>query len=326
MTAVLTIYIPTFNRPKQLLRTLEGLLPQLNDKIELVISDNCSSPSVQDVLGADILPKVRLIRNRFNVGANENILRGFEAARTPWLWTLSDDDRISATAVNDILRAISTFSVDPAVAILKFYDEHHLVPEFTMTTIDELPNCIGNLLFMSSSVYHVDNCREATTVAHQYSYSMAPALMIVLIAILKQKKAVFIEIVIAKWMKPPKDQEWSYLGFSNAILTMFEYPFPVKMRKSLYDKIRVIPYSLKRLAYIDLQHSCVNSPEARDTRFMIRCIYAKRAVLGGFIERMCIRFIRISTSISMLNVVYYQFFRIFVRDGHTVQYDRTSRA
>jgi glycosyltransferase involved in cell wall biosynthesis len=325
MTAVLTIYIPTFNRPKQLLRTLEGILPQLNDKIELVISDNCSFPPVQEILGAEILQRVRIIRNRHNVGANENILRGFEVARTPWLWTLSDDDLISATAVKDIFAAIDSFSGDSLIAILKFGDEHHIVPEFTMTSIDQLPDCIGNLIFISSSVFHVDNCKEAAMVAHQYAYSMVPALMIVLIAVLKKKKAVFMRLMIAKWLRPAKDHAWSFLGFSNAILTMFEYPFPVQDRKSLYKKIKGIPYSLKRLVFIDLQHSCKRTPEAQDTRFLIRCIYAKREVLGSFPERLCIGCIRVATSISFINMVIYRFLRIIVRDSHAVQYDRTSR-
>ena len=321
----MTVYIPTYNRPAQLASTLQKLLPQLTHQVELVISDNCSEPPVAQTLGAEMLSRVRIIRNRYNVGANENILRGFEAARTAWLWTLSDDDQVSDTAVSDILRTIALHAGDPSVAILKFGLEEQPIPAFTMTSIDQVPDCMGNLIFISSSVYQVETCRDAATVAHQYTYSMAPALMTLLVAVLNNKKVVFCQSVIVNWVRARNVHEWSFLGFSNSLLTLFEYPFPSHLRRDLYRKIMVLTYSLKRLMYIDLQHSCVDSQEARDVRFLVRCIYAKRSVLGTWRERWWIHLIRTVTSISFVNAIMYRALRAITRDQHQVQYDRTTR-
>ena len=70
MTALLTIAIPTYNRGEQLLRTLGRLLPQLDERCELLVIDNHSDHPVAAVLAGVTSTRpevpVRIIRNPSN--------------------------------------------------------------------------------------------------------------------------------------------------------------------------------------------------------------------------------------------------------------------
>jgi hypothetical protein len=45
----------------------------------------------------------QLVRNKFNIGANANILRCLELVRNPWVWILGDDDLPLPNAIETIL-------------------------------------------------------------------------------------------------------------------------------------------------------------------------------------------------------------------------------
>lgn len=89
-TPLLTIIIPTHNRPKLVLDAVQSALEQTFKDLEIVVVDDASTELVQ-------LPdhsKVRLIRlspGRGGAGAR-NV--GTEAARSRWITYLDDDDRL----------------------------------------------------------------------------------------------------------------------------------------------------------------------------------------------------------------------------------------
>jgi glycosyltransferase involved in cell wall biosynthesis len=107
---MLTIAIPTYNRPTKIQTQIRLLLPQLNEYVSLVVYDNCSEPSVESYFSDEELQKFTLIRNRANVGADANIARCFENCTTKWLWTLSDDDFVKKDAVGFLLEQLSNKS------------------------------------------------------------------------------------------------------------------------------------------------------------------------------------------------------------------------
>lgn len=106
----LTIAIPTYNRPIAIQEQIRLLLPQLNEKVALVVYDNCSEPPVHSYFTDLELKKITIIRNKVNVGADANIARCFENCNTKWLWTLSDDDLVKKDAVETILKEIKNRS------------------------------------------------------------------------------------------------------------------------------------------------------------------------------------------------------------------------
>jgi glycosyltransferase involved in cell wall biosynthesis len=104
---ILTIAIPTYNRPIEIQRQIRLLLPQLTEQVKLVVYDNSSEPSVKSYFTDEELEKVLLIRNKVNVGADANIARCFENCTTQWLWTLSDDDFVRKDVVVFLLELLN---------------------------------------------------------------------------------------------------------------------------------------------------------------------------------------------------------------------------
>ena len=110
---VLTIAIPTYNRPAQLHNTLSKLLPQLNDECYLSIIDNHSDVPVEETT-AELFcqyPNVqyKIHRNHVNIGGDSNIIRCFEYCDTPWLWTVGDDDEILPGAIETIFHDMQAY-------------------------------------------------------------------------------------------------------------------------------------------------------------------------------------------------------------------------
>ncbi|MGL5938081.1 MAG: glycosyltransferase family 2 protein [Phocaeicola sp.] len=100
---LLSICIPTYNRPKQVEKQIRILLPQLTDRVTLTVYDNDSTVPVKTLFTDEELSKFRLVVNPCNVGGDANIARCFENCSTKWLWTLSDDDWVKDNSVGLIL-------------------------------------------------------------------------------------------------------------------------------------------------------------------------------------------------------------------------------
>ena len=52
---LLTIAIPTYNGEKTISDMLELLLPQVDDRVEIIISDNCSTDDTYDIINKYII-------------------------------------------------------------------------------------------------------------------------------------------------------------------------------------------------------------------------------------------------------------------------------
>ena len=107
---LLTVAIPTFNRPDQLTRCVELLRAQTDKRFKLLILDNASSTPAALAIKAvtSDWPELdlRVIRHSINVGGDANILRCFEICETEYLWVLGDDDDPLPTAIETILSTI----------------------------------------------------------------------------------------------------------------------------------------------------------------------------------------------------------------------------
>ena len=65
-TSILTIAIPTYNRHDRLLKTVDALIPQLNENCTILIIDNNSDVSIEKFLKHKHLltsNKIRVMRN-----------------------------------------------------------------------------------------------------------------------------------------------------------------------------------------------------------------------------------------------------------------------
>jgi hypothetical protein len=125
MTKLLTIWIPTFQRPQQLARLIANLSScGLSSFADIVISDN--DPNSSKDLALAQLPaeasaarqQLTYIRNPSNLTAGINFLRAFEYTKTPWLMIVGDDDLFDARRIADLQALLH--NLDPAIAAVKF--------------------------------------------------------------------------------------------------------------------------------------------------------------------------------------------------------------
>ena len=94
---LVSVGIPTYNRPKSLKKVLKSLLNQTYDNIEILISDNCSEGNQVDELIHDFLKnykenKIRYFRQPKNMGAAFNYQFVLEKARGKYFFWNADDD------------------------------------------------------------------------------------------------------------------------------------------------------------------------------------------------------------------------------------------
>ena len=86
---LLTIYVPTFNRPDIGL-CLASIVPQLVDGVELVVSDNDPDGYAEQFVKQ--YPQVQYSKRLKNIDGDPNILRGITQGIGKYVWVFGDDD------------------------------------------------------------------------------------------------------------------------------------------------------------------------------------------------------------------------------------------
>ncbi len=103
----ISICIPTYNRIEYLPKTLESIeiaaqKADLNDNIEICISDNASSDGTDEYIKKYIVDskiKVTYNRNTENIGADANYLKVIEIASGEYCWFMGSDDVITSDSL-----------------------------------------------------------------------------------------------------------------------------------------------------------------------------------------------------------------------------------
>lgn len=95
---LLTICLPTYNRASILSESLEHIVSQITEenkaKIEILVSDNCSTDNTSEVVNSFInrgIP-IEYNRNSENLGSDGNFLYCINHAKGKYIWLLGDDD------------------------------------------------------------------------------------------------------------------------------------------------------------------------------------------------------------------------------------------
>lgn len=103
-----SVVIPAFNYGRFLPKAIRSALEQGIDTIEVVIVDDCSTDDTAQRI-APLLddPRVRYIRNDFNLGAVPNVNKAFGEAHAPYVLLLGADDFLLPGGLQRLLRTLS---------------------------------------------------------------------------------------------------------------------------------------------------------------------------------------------------------------------------
>lgn len=228
---LLTIAVPTHGRNEILAQNAWRLFDQLMPDVRVLIVDNASPTPVSATLGT--LPDgVRLLRNPVNVGGNENILRCLELCETPWVMVTGDDDRPLPGMVSRILDDIAA---NPDATILHYATanmherKHDWLTRGRREFLSRIDS-FANLLFVSSSVFHVAKLRGAFDWAHHYTYSCAPHLALLLTGMGPDAVAVFRSASLVDWKLPEVENRGSKFTMALGLPTLLELPLTAEER------------------------------------------------------------------------------------------------
>lgn len=113
---LITTIIPTYRRPKLLLRAIQSVLNQTYPRFLVCVYDNASGDETEAVVTeiAEHDPRVRYHRNSENIGLARNFAHGAAQVTTPFLNFLSDDDLILPTFFET---AMDAFKRNPRAAM-----------------------------------------------------------------------------------------------------------------------------------------------------------------------------------------------------------------
>lgn len=89
---LVSVLIPTFDRPRYLRDTLASAVAQNWRNLEIVVSDNASPADPAPIVASFADARIALYRNSENLGVTRNIMAGLARCRGKYVAILGDDD------------------------------------------------------------------------------------------------------------------------------------------------------------------------------------------------------------------------------------------
>ncbi len=107
-TILLSICIATYNRADFIAETLDSIIPQLTNDIELLIVDGASTDETENVIRkyTDSNQHVRYVRLTSKGGVDQDYCKSVELARGEFCWLFTDDDILKPGAIAAVKAAI----------------------------------------------------------------------------------------------------------------------------------------------------------------------------------------------------------------------------
>ena len=107
-TPLLSVCIATYNRASYIGETLDSIIPQLDDDVELLVVDGASTDNTEDVVReyAQKESRIRYVRLPTKGGVDQDYDKSVELARGEFCWFFTDDDLLKPGAVAAVKAAI----------------------------------------------------------------------------------------------------------------------------------------------------------------------------------------------------------------------------
>ncbi len=140
---IITIAIPTYNRASSLRSSLNSIVKQVNaiecgwNKIEVLVSDNCSTDETPIVVQDIGLTHVNYVRNTSNLGMEGNFLSCFQQAQGTLVWIFSDDDLL----IDGVLKKLLALAEEKRIDLI------YLRPKYLFGELDSFSSESVNFSF-----------------------------------------------------------------------------------------------------------------------------------------------------------------------------------
>jgi glycosyltransferase involved in cell wall biosynthesis len=106
---LLTICIATYNRADYISETLESIISQLADDVELLVVDGASTDNTEAIVQrhVDNEHRIRYVRLPVKGGIDQDYCKSVELSRGEYCWLFTDDDLLKPGAVAAVKAAIN---------------------------------------------------------------------------------------------------------------------------------------------------------------------------------------------------------------------------
>lgn len=176
-TPVLSIVIPTYHRPAELIVTVQTIADQLVDglerKVEIVISDNASDITTVETIRtlAERYETVSYMINARDEGGFFNFFAAPWRARGRYTWVFGSDDVLLEGGVTHVVKALereapSFMTLNKKVANADLsglvFEEMNSIPDRRFNTFIELFSAVGinQLAFISAQIENTEAARQ----------------------------------------------------------------------------------------------------------------------------------------------------------------------
>ena len=138
---LVTIGLPTYNRPAGLRKALEWIGKQTYPSLEIIISDNCSTEEEVQKITAEYAAKVnriKVFRQLENIGLENNFNFVYAQSTAPYFIWMSDDDFFEANYIEECVNFLEK-NQDHVLCsgIAKYYSGDQFVFNETMFKTDQ---------------------------------------------------------------------------------------------------------------------------------------------------------------------------------------------
>jgi len=105
---LLSICVATYNRAEYIGETLESIIPQITDEVEIVIVDGASTDRTSSVVKSyiEVCKQINYIRLPSKGGVDQDFCKAVEFAKGEYCWLFPDDDLLRPDAIGAVLNEI----------------------------------------------------------------------------------------------------------------------------------------------------------------------------------------------------------------------------
>lgn len=220
---LLTIAIPTYNRPQAIQRQVRILLPQLTHEIKLIVYDNTSPICVESLFTDSEKQKFTIYRNPVNIGAEANICRCFEACcNSEWGYVPGDDDELYPDTVKRILSQIQQY---PNAIFINFgckKTEVLQTEEAYLLAIGRDIQSFSDALWLSKGVYHTILMHENYYDLNCFSNTFMGQIIFTMSYLKKNKNAPIVRLE-TKLFDSAIPGGWDPLIFAKKLFSVYNF-------------------------------------------------------------------------------------------------------
>lgn len=251
MNSLVSILIPTHNRPHYFEQALKSALNQTYPNTEIVISDNSENNATEAIVKRyQAMPagrKIRYIHNPINIGPIDNLQQCLQEARGDYVNFLNDDDLFHPLKIERMMRVMR---MDPQIALVtsqrRVIDERgrqlYVPPMWTFKRLFPRDTVLDGRTFSQILLRDKTNyIGEPTTVLFRKAKLKEPFGMLL-------GKQVFYAVDFAAWLNLLQEgkgayliQPLSYLRYHSKQLSQNEYAKQIaKMDRAAFERFAIM--------------------------------------------------------------------------------------